>query len=279
MLLHADFDTLPLDEQVQRVLTAWKQPIPRLLVFDNCEDETLLQQWRPKYGGSCVLLTSRRHHWDLTLGVQQRALDVLSRAESIVLLRQFRPDLRDTDADLEVIAETLGDLPLALHLAGSFLAKYRYALTPAQYRQRLHAPTILDDRSLGSAGLSPTQHGQHVARTFEQSYARLNPADPTDALALILLAHAACFAPGAPLPRWLLFQTLELSDNERERPLAAEDALTRLIDLGLLATDGAGVLRMHRLVAAFVRGQSQCTCDPDRQGNVAPSSYSVSMAG
>lgn len=72
----------------------------------------------------------------------------------------------------------LGDLPLALHLAGSFLAKYRHALTPAQYLERLQIPTILDDRSLQVAGLSPTQHVQHVARTFEQSYARLEPADP-----------------------------------------------------------------------------------------------------
>ncbi|HEX6289427.1 MAG TPA: helix-turn-helix transcriptional regulator [Herpetosiphonaceae bacterium] len=253
MALSPEFDTLPLDTQVQRVRAAWKEPIPRLLVFDNCEDEALLDEWRPPHGGCRVLITSRRRHWDLALGVQPVALDVLPRADSLVLLRQFRPDLREHDADLAAIAETLGDLPLALHLAGSFLAKYRHAVTPAQYRARLHTPTILDDRSLRAAGLSPTQHVQHVTRTFEQSFARLDPADPTDALARTLLTHAACCAPGEPLPRWFLLHTLDLPEADVEGTLRAEDAVTRVLDLGLLDTDAAGSLRLHRLVAAFVR--------------------------
>ncbi|HEX6293027.1 MAG TPA: tetratricopeptide repeat protein [Herpetosiphonaceae bacterium] len=253
MQLRPEFGTLPLDEQIKLVLTAWASATPRLLIFDNCEDEALLERWRPTHGGCRVLLTSRRHHWDLALGVQTVPLDVLTRAESLALLRQFRPDVPADDADLAAIAETLGHLPLALHLAGSFLAKYRHALTPAEYRARLDAPTILDDRSLQAAGLSPTQHVQHVARTFEQSYARLDPADPTDVLAITLLAHAACFAPGEPLPRWLLLQTLDLPGDDPEGALAAEDALTRLIDLGLLDTDAAGALRLHRLLAAFAR--------------------------
>ncbi len=253
MQLSPEFSMLPFEEQVRRVLNAWKSPIPRLLIFDNCEEEVLLQQWRPTYGGCRVLVTSRRHHWDAALGAQPVPLDVLPRSESIALLRQFRPDLPANDSDLRAIAVTLGDLPLALHLAGSFLAKYRYTITPAQYLARLHTPTILGDRSLEGAGLSPTEHVQHVARTFAQSYERLDPSDPTDALARTLLAHAACFAPGEPLPRWLVLETLVLPEHDAERMLLAEDALTRLIDLGLLETDAAGSLRLHRLVAAFVQ--------------------------
>jgi len=41
---------LPLDEQVALVRRAWEEPIPRLLVFDNCEDEQLVRQWRPATG-------------------------------------------------------------------------------------------------------------------------------------------------------------------------------------------------------------------------------------
>jgi tetratricopeptide (TPR) repeat protein len=253
MQLSPAFGTLPLDEQVQRVIAAWTSPLPRLLVFDNCEEEALLEQWRPKHGGCRILLTSRRHHWDPALGVEPLALDVLPRADSLALLRQFRPDLPEHDADLQAIAETLGDLPLALHLAGSFLAKYRHALTPAQYCARLQVPAILDDRSLRDTGLSPTQHMQHVARTFAQSYERLDPADPMDALARTLLAHAACFAPGEPLTRSLLIQTLDLPGDDADRALHTEDALTRVIDLGLLYTDAAGVLRLHRLLVGFVR--------------------------
>jgi tetratricopeptide (TPR) repeat protein/transcriptional regulator with XRE-family HTH domain len=253
MQLRPDFGTLPLHEQIALVRAAWESPLPRLLVFDNCEDEALLEQWRPKTGGCRVLITSRRRHWDATLGVQTVPLDVLPRPESLVLLRQFRPDLPKDDASLQAIAAALGDLPLALHLAGSFLAKYRHALTPAQYLQRIQAATILDDRSLRAAGLSPTQHVQHVARTFEQSYERIDLADPTDALARTLLTRAACFAPGEPIPRWLLVETLGLPDENADRALLAEDALMRLIDLGLLETDVSGTLRLHRLLVAFVQ--------------------------
>ncbi|HEY0739096.1 MAG TPA: tetratricopeptide repeat-containing protein, partial [Herpetosiphonaceae bacterium] len=154
------------------------------------------------------------------------------------------------DPELEAIAAALGDLPLALHLAGSFLAKYRHAITPLQYLQRLHTPTILDDRSLRSAGLSPTKHVQHVARTFEQSYERLDLADPTDVMARKLLAYAARLAPGVPIPRWLL-QTMTLADGP-DAVLLAEDALLRLIDLGLLEPDDEDTLRLHQLLVAFV---------------------------
>ncbi|MBV9790313.1 MAG: helix-turn-helix transcriptional regulator, partial [Chloroflexi bacterium] len=253
MHLGDTFDALPLNEQVKLVLAAWAGPQPRLLVFDNCEDEALFQKWWPTYGGCSVLITSRRHHWSTALGVHMFPLHVLHRTDSLTLLRSFHPDFRADDADLIAIAEVLGHLPLALHLAGSFLAKYRHVLTPAQYLMRVCVPTILDDRSLQAAGISPTKHVQHVARTFEQSYEQLDPADPKDVLARTLLVHAASFAPGDPLPRWLLLRTLRLVDEDVEGALVAEDALIRLIDLGLLETDARGSLRLHRLVAAFAQ--------------------------
>lgn len=100
MRLQAEFDDLPLDKQVQLVQAAWETDVPRLLVFDNCEDEVLLDQWRPKHGGARVLLTSRHHHWDPALGVQSLSLDVLHRDDSLTLLRTFRPDLPADDPDL-----------------------------------------------------------------------------------------------------------------------------------------------------------------------------------
>ena len=139
-------------------------------------------------------------------------LGILQRDESLALLRHHRPDLAAGDADSEAIAAELGDLPLALHLAGSFLARYRQAITPAAYLAQLRQPTLLAHRSLQGGALtrelSPTQHEQHVARTFALSYDRLDPADPTDASALALLARAAYFAPGQPIPRDLLLATI-----------------------------------------------------------------------
>jgi tetratricopeptide (TPR) repeat protein len=272
------FSNLPLDDQVRLVLSAWQSPLPRLLVFDNCEKEELLARWRPPTGGCRVLVTSHRATWDVTLGVQALPLGVLSRAESVALLRKFRPELAEDDA--KAIAEELGDLPLALHLAGSYLARYRHAVTPKDYLTQLRAPNPLAHRSLQAGGISPTQHAQHVARTFVLSYDRLDPADPADALALALLGRASYFAPGEPIPRDLLRATLDYGTvtklktglwmklrnllrignptletrNQKLETEQGEDGLARLVELGLLEAEAEGALRLHRLVTAFVRG-------------------------
>ena len=60
MNLHADFTGLPLEAQVALVAAAWHSELPRLLVFDNCEDEAVLEAWAPRGGGCRVLLTARR---------------------------------------------------------------------------------------------------------------------------------------------------------------------------------------------------------------------------
>jgi hypothetical protein len=81
--LAPDFETLDLPTQVRLVLSAWASPTPRLLVFDNCEEEALLAQWRPSTGGCRVLVASRRASWDAALGVGALPLGVLSRAEAL----------------------------------------------------------------------------------------------------------------------------------------------------------------------------------------------------
>src|ERR1700674_4556963 len=94
-----NIESLRLNEQVLLVLGAWQNALPRLLVFDNCEEESLLTHWRPTTGGSRILLTSRRSRWTSTLGVQTHALWGLPREESIALLLQYRPDLSHEDGD------------------------------------------------------------------------------------------------------------------------------------------------------------------------------------
>lgn len=184
MRLSPDFSTFPLDDQVQVVLAEWHKPTSRLLVFDNCEDETLLDEWRPKHGGCRVLVTSRRAEWEAALGVRALPLQVLPHSQSIALLRAFRPDLPEDDVNLDAIAAELGDLPLALHLAGSFLKRYQQDITTGEYLNELRVTTGIAHESLDGAGISPTKHDLSVARTFRLSYDRFDVNIPTDALAL-----------------------------------------------------------------------------------------------
>jgi hypothetical protein len=148
--LHPIYETLPLEQQVRLVRQAWQGPLPRLLVFDNCEDEELLHHWRPPFGGSAVLVTSRRVWWEPSLGVQVIPLGILPRAASIELLRRFRTDIPPGNLILDAIAAELGDLPLALHLAGSFLSRYAASNLgePAAYLESLRRNDILSHPSL-----------------------------------------------------------------------------------------------------------------------------------
>jgi tetratricopeptide (TPR) repeat protein len=178
-------------------------------------------------------------------------LDVLPRAQSTELLRRFSPDAEDMI--LDAIAAEVGDLPLALHLAGSYLHRYRRAIAPKQYLTQLRDPRLLQHPSMQGAGFSPTGHIEHVGRTFALSYERLQREDSRDALARRLLIHMACFAPGEPVWYDVLVRTLALDPEEPNDAVRAEDAFARLIELGLIQVEGEKGMRIHRLVATFVR--------------------------
>lgn len=263
LALRPDFDELPLTEQVDLVRRAWQEPLPRLLIFDDC-DQAQFVKWRPPYGGCRILVTHRSSQWDLALGTSLLPLDTLPRTEGISLLQQFRPGMSTTTA--AAIATELGDLPLALHLAGSFLRHYQADVSPATYLyqlQALHGQQLLNHPSLQGWGATyaPTNHELHVNRTFALSYNQLNPNDEIDAQAQAILARAAYLAPGEPIPRKLLLATLLptiqiVSALEKEtHALSAANALARLVALGLIQESQAGTfLRLHRLLAEFVKG-------------------------
>ncbi len=285
------FADLKLNEQVQRVQVAWQQPLPRLLIFDNCDDanpgqaESLIQQWKPTTGGCRVLITSRRGSWSKSLGITAQPLGLLSRTESIALLRKHRPDLTEDDPNLDAIAAEVGDLPLALHLAGSFLETYRDSPTfgdPADFLVELRDQRLLNHDALKGIDVTPssTNHDLHVARTFALSYNRLDASDPVDALALRLLARAACLAPGEPIPRDLLLATLEIAEDDRQTLRQSEKGVLRLVSLGLLDTNANSALVLHRLLHVFVCAIAD---DPEALGEVEQvlisASYQQNMTG
>jgi tetratricopeptide (TPR) repeat protein len=246
------FAKFALDDKVRVVMEAWHNELPRLLVFDNCESEALLGEWRPKYGGCRILVTSQYTSWDASLGVERLPVGTLTRAESISLLQKYRPDLDANNAILGNIASYVGDLPLALHLAGSYLKRYQADIQPISYMEELESSPALNHESFIGETSSPTGHDPNIEKTFMLTYNQLDGANRIDSLALQLLARAVYFAPGELIPRDLLKATLEISDDAhtvRERA----KALGRLTDLGLLETEAAGRVRLHQLLVIFVK--------------------------
>lgn len=245
---------LKLGEQASLVRDRWACGLPYLLIFDNCENPDLVRVHHPG-GAARVLITSRTPDWPGDLGVQRLLLGVLRREESITLLHRHRPDL--SDADVDALAAELGDLPLALHLAGRFMARFVRVLTPEQYLAELQSPRIFERMPLREQdGTLPTGHSRDVARTFALSYERLDPQDAEDALTLRLLARAAHLALGEVVPAALLHAMLEPRGDNLDAALVVESAVERLVGLGLVERDGTAGLRMHRLVGAYVRQAS-----------------------
>ena len=264
-------ETLPQPQQAELVQNAWETPLPRLLIFDNCEDEGLYERYRPKTGNCRVLLTSRKGDWPSN--VQMVPLRSLLRHDSKILLNKLCPHLIEAEAD--ELAEELGDYPLALHLAGSYLNRYKQ-LPIQRFLQELQSDH-LHHRAMAlhrGVGENLSGHDWSVMRTFEISFKQLvtdeepmdvdtqskiqNPKSKVelvvDGLGLELLACAACFAPGEPIPMSLLWQTVSESDE-----LLLEDGVLRLVELGLLEKEPveedsiAQTVKMHRLLVQFVQ--------------------------
>ncbi len=154
MNLHPRFDRLSVDDQAQLVMQAWGNHSDRLLIFDGCEDEALLNRWLPQRGASRVLVTSQRATWEQRIGLALLPLGALSRAQSVELLRKHCPLAQVRDEELVAIAAELDDLPLALSLAGRHLSRSSDALTPAQYLHELRQSLAVHERAVGG----PSQH-------------------------------------------------------------------------------------------------------------------------
>ncbi|MGB5062091.1 MAG: NB-ARC domain-containing protein, partial [Candidatus Promineifilaceae bacterium] len=178
-----DFARYPLAVQVSQTHNEWGGGRLILLIFDNCEDPNLLKQWRPQAGRCRILLTSRRAAWSSHLA-QTIKLDTLTRPQSMALLRR----LTGTDSPYyETIADEVGDLPLALQLAGNYLREYGYSESPQAYLEALRQHPLRHDslRGRGSDG-SPTDHALSLDTTIAMSADKLG-GDGVDPLAKRLL--------------------------------------------------------------------------------------------
>jgi tetratricopeptide (TPR) repeat protein len=231
-------------DQAEEVKRIWHDSrAARLLIFDNAEDPSAVEKWRPKSGHCSVLITCRRGDWPPEMGVNPLGIETLPREKSLELLAEVRPSIGKDGKDREAaskICHLLGDLPLALSVAAAYLRKYK-SESVSQYLKALSDQSPIQDPSL-----------EKVTLSFGVSFNTLNPENPIAALAHKLLYLASWFAP-VSINRGLLIASAGVDLDNRESRQQADDALARLIELGLIKEEADQRLLLHRLLRDFAR--------------------------
>ena len=265
-----DFETDELQVRVNLTLAEWQKEGPRLLVFDNLEDQTAYAELVKRLENCDVriLLTARRADWEPGLIPNQNRLSLgcFSRPESLEFLHKLLED-KYTEEELNTLAERLGHLPLALQLAGVYL-KNRRLSTMDDYFSRLDEESLLH-RSLDMLGKQTgyTGHDLNLTRTFLLSYEGL-PDEESQYLFRLL----AFTAPNQPFPLGIL---AELFGNKEK----LEDALQCVEGASLLECVGENTL-IHPLMAEFGRALLEAEDALEKMADVlARESYKVNMAG
>ncbi|MCX4902509.1 FxSxx-COOH system tetratricopeptide repeat protein [Streptomyces sp. NBC_00892] len=220
-----------------------------LIVFDNADDPEGIHDLVPT-GPGHVLITSRQQGWNAET-VAQLSVPEYARQESIDHFLSRVPALRDADAD--VLAEMLGDLPLAVEQAAVWLAET--AMPVHEY------VTLFRQKAAELAELEvevPASYPKSVSKAWTISMNRLEHTRPQ---ALVILKLGAFFDPsGIPLT---LLQRSAHAAWEAD-PETWQDSLQELQRYALVRfdhrrgkegedTSDAGFMSMHRLVQAVVR--------------------------
>jgi tetratricopeptide (TPR) repeat protein len=216
---------------------------PVLLVFDNLEDERLLQVWRPVHGTQ-ALITSRTSSWGGN--VVPIPLHIWTAEDAVRYLRceSGRGDLSVDDAS--EIAELLGCLPLALAHAAAYLKATR-TVTPQAYVARI-------TRYLAKAPRG-ADYKRAVFATFQTAISKAEEEAPGAASVLCL----ASFFASDGITDELFRQAEPLYDvGAPEIPGATLEAETLMATIGdPIATDEAiGALDRLSLVSYSLETQS-----------------------
>ncbi|MET3428570.1 tetratricopeptide (TPR) repeat protein [Actinoplanes tereljensis] len=249
------------DNQKAAALEALRlgKPSPRwAVIFDNTDDPEQLRDLVPTGQGD-VIVTTRGGEWSREAWTID--VNVFTREESVELISRRVPGIDRAGADQ--IAEKLGDLPLAVEQAASWLAAT--AMSPDSYLEILdeNLPRILELK----AGPDYPHPAAQIWRVPQQRLRESNPA------AAHLVELCAFFAP-EPIPTVLLSSPGMVAalgrDNPRLRdPLLYGSLVREITRYGLARQDSSiQALRMHRLVQNVIRSDLTTEVQQERQRQV-----------
>lgn len=213
-----------------------------LLIFDNADRPEDFREYIPGGPGD-VLITSRNPEWGANTDTVQ--VDVFSRDESKEFLSKRAPVKTDAP-DTDVLAEKLGDLPLALDQAGAMLAET--GMPVKEYVELLDRQIV----RIMAEGRS-AEYPMSVTAAWTISVDKVRQQLPE---AQELLRCCAFFGPD-PIPRDVFHSGTKAAGTSVTELMADPILLARAIRvLGrfALVNMGDGAITVHRLVQALLRG-------------------------
>jgi tetratricopeptide (TPR) repeat protein len=203
-----------------------------LLVFDHARGPEDLRLYLPPGGAGHILITSRNPHWRGL--ASPLTVPVLGRPESVAFL--LKRTGQTDEAAASRLAQTLGDLPLALEQAGAYIDAIGGSLSAYLdlFRHR--------QRDLSRRGKPSPDSSHAVAITWEIAFQQVWQDSPAGADLLNLCAYLA----PDDIPRDLL------GEEARHLPGSLAEAAAALRRYSLIEVSG-DAWSVHRLVQAVAR--------------------------
>jgi hypothetical protein len=239
------------------VLGELRQRSGWLLIFDNVVQPADIAGWLPDIGTGHVLITTRSTGWHERVASPVE-VDVFTRAESVALLCERVPWL--SDADAQALASRLGDLPLAIIQAASYLTESR--MPPDEYLDLLSTRAA---QLLGHG--TPESYPQSLAGSIKLIMERLTVRSPAAAA----LARICAFLAPEPIP--LVIFPAAASQLPSPLAEAATDPITwrnvlAELNQAAIARIDHQTLSLHRVTQAVLRGHALSAADRDIAGTV-----------
>ena len=223
-------------------LLSAKRVVPRwLLVYDNAEDIDAVDKYLPS-GGGHVLLTSRNGDW--VARTRPIEIEVFRREESIAHMLRIAPDISQDEAN--EVAGVLGDLPLAVEAAATYLKTSGFSVQEFLGRLKQDAARTLSDAT----------YPGNVSTAWDPSLDLLKERSPA---ASRLLELCSVMAPG--IARDVVYssamaEVLEPYDPALSEPVVIGRVVHEASKLALLKVDAsARQIQIHRLVQAVIRNR------------------------
>lgn len=182
------------DEQDQRKLIAaikhWLEqcPQPWLLIVDNANELSIVQDYLPQWGHGSIVFTTRNDAVGaLATPLEVETMDVHEARE--LLLRRAGRFADASDQEIQEaghIAVALDHFPLALDQAGAYIEETQESFTHYLALYQTHRSKLLARR-----GRQATAYPDSVATTWLLSFQKIEQANPAAADMLRLCAHLA----------------------------------------------------------------------------------------